>query len=58
MGTTTWSWQLPRYHFNYHDALETTTHDEWGMNRIRVNALIFFCVGTFIEGLYIIFIVK
>ena len=43
---------------NYHDALETTTQDERGMNRLRVNAQIFFYVGTFIEGLFIIFIVK
>ena len=29
------------------------------MNRLRVNVQFFFlCVGTFIEGLYIIFIVK
>ena len=54
MGTTSWSWQLPRQHFNYHNALETTTQDEQVMNRLRVNAH----VGTFIEGLFIIFIVK
>ena len=42
MGTTTWSWQLPRYHFNYHDALETITQDKRVMNRLRVNAQIFF----------------
>ena len=45
-------------HFNYHDALEATTQDEQGMNRLRVNAQIFFYVGTFIEGRFIIFIVK
>ena len=38
------SWKLPRYHFNYHDELETTTQDERGMNRLRVNAQIFFSV--------------
>ena len=43
---------------NYHDELETTTQDKRGMNHLRVNAQIFFCVGTFIEGLFIIFIVK
>ena len=44
---------------NYHDELETTTQDELGMNRLRVNTqMFFFCVGTFIEGLLIIFIVK
>ena len=52
------SWKLPRYHFNYHDELETTTQDERGMNRLRVNAQIFFCVGMFIQGLFIISIVK
>ena len=54
----TQSWKLPQYHFNYHDELETTTQDELGMNRLRVNAQIFFCVGMFIQGLFIISIVK
>ena len=43
---------------NYHDELETTTQDERGMNRLRVNAQIFFFVGMFIQGLFIISIVK
>ena len=61
MRTTTkflQSWKLPQYHFNYHDELETTTQDKSGMNRLRVNAQIFFCVGMFIQGLFIISIVK
>ena len=35
------SWKLPRWHFNYHNELETTTQDERGMNRLRENAQIF-----------------
>ena len=50
--------QLPQLHFNYHDELETTTQDELGMNRLRVNTQMFFLCRTFIEGLLIIFIVK
>ena len=38
------SWKLARYHFNYHDELETTTQDERGMIHLRVNAQIFFPV--------------
>ena len=30
------------------DELETTTQGERGMNRLGVNAQIFFCVGMFI----------
>ena len=52
------SWKQPRWHFNYHDELETTTQNERGMNRLRVNAQIFFYVGMFIQGLFIITIVK
>ena len=52
------SWKLPRWHFNYHDELETTTQDELGMNRLQENAQIFFCVGMFIQDLFIISIVK
>ena len=52
------SWKLPRKHFNYHDELETTTQDERGMNRLQVNAQIFFCVEMFFQGLFIISIVN
>ena len=38
------TWQLPQLRFNYHDVLETTTQDERGMNRLRVNAQIVFSV--------------
>ena len=41
------SWQLPRYHFNYHGELETTTQDKRGPNLVRVNAWICFYVETF-----------
>ena len=58
MGATTWSWQLLQKHFNYHGALETSPQDKRGMNCLRVNAQIFFCVGTIIEGLFIISIIK
>ena len=34
--------KLPQWHFNYHDELETTTQDELGMNRLRVNTQMFF----------------
>ena len=34
------------------------TQDERGMNRLRINAQIFFCEGMFILGLFIISIVK
>ena len=40
-----------------HDELETTTQDERSMNPLE-NAQIFFCVGMFIQGLFIISIVK
>ena len=58
MGATTWSWQPLQKHFNYHGALETSPQDKRGMNCLRVNAQIFFCVGTIIEGLFIISIIK
>ena len=47
MGTTTKSSKVlatTTIAFNYHDALETTTQDERGMNRLRVNAQIVFYV--------------
>ena len=44
--------------FTYHDELETTIQEERGMNCLRVNAQIFFCVGMFIQGLFIISVVK
>ena len=33
---------IPMLNNNYHDELETTTQDEQDMNRLRVNAQIFF----------------
>ena len=36
----------------------TMSWDKRGVNRVRVNAQIFFCVGMFIQGLFIISIVK
>ena len=48
------SWKLPRKHLNYHDELETTTQDERGMNRLRVNAQIFFLCRNVFQGLFII----
>ena len=47
---TTKSWKLPRLHFNYHDELETTTQDEQGMNRLGVNAQIFFLCRNVYSG--------
>ena len=32
--------------------METTPQDERGMNRLQVNAQIFFCIGIFIQGLF------
>ena len=46
------SWKLPQYHYNYHDELETTTQDELGMNRLRVNARIFFLCRNIYSGYF------
>ena len=48
---------------NYHNSiltgeLETITQDKRGLNLLRVNAWIFFYVGTFSKGRFIIFISK
>ena len=38
--------------------LKTTTQNEQGLNRLRANAQIFFCVGTFIEFFFLSFLLS